>query len=210
MWCVVRSQRDKSHHSYPRAFPEVRKLPAFISPAECRELIRFASPRVKRSTVWKDAQVEDPIRTSSTAYLTQGEHPIMRKIENLASRLSGFPVENIEPLQFLRYQPGQQYKAHYDYFDPIRRDSVAQVSRGGQRACSIFLYLNTLPASAGGETKFPRRGLHFTPEAGCAIMWWNLDKEGRVKPDTYHAGLPPTPPHEKYAINIWIRERKFV
>jgi hypothetical protein len=52
-------------------------------------------------------------RTSSTAYIGKVKDEIVTCIERRASDFSGYPLPNIEALQFLRYQIGQEYKHHW-------------------------------------------------------------------------------------------------
>lgn len=52
-------------------------------------------------------------RTSSTAYLGKVRDPIVTCIERRASHFSAYPIGNIEALQFLRYNIGQEYKHHW-------------------------------------------------------------------------------------------------
>lgn len=49
---------------------------------------------------------------------------------------SNIPVENGEALHILRYEDGQEYKPHHDFF----HDSV-NVADGGQRCATMLMYL---------------------------------------------------------------------
>ena len=57
-------------------------------------------------------------------------------------------TENGEDIQVLRYQEGQKYEAHYDYFV----DKV-NIARGGHRYATVLMYLSDV--QKGGETVFP-------------------------------------------------------
>lgn len=57
-------------------------------------------------------------------------------------------TENGEDLQVLRYEHGQKYDAHFDYF----HDKV-NIARGGHRIATVLLYLSNV--TKGGETVFP-------------------------------------------------------
>ena len=56
--------------------------------------------------------------------------------------------ENGEDIQVLRYEHGQKYDAHYDYF----ADKV-NIARGGHRIATVLMYLSDV--TRGGETVFP-------------------------------------------------------
>lgn len=57
-------------------------------------------------------------------------------------------LENGEDIQVLRYEPGQKYEPHYDYFV----DKV-NIARGGHRIATVLMYLTDV--EKGGETVFP-------------------------------------------------------
>jgi hypothetical protein len=65
----------------------------------------------------------------------------------IATWLFFFP-ENGEDIQVLRYEHGQKYDPHYDYF----ADKV-NIARGGHRIATVLMYLSDV--EKGGETVFP-------------------------------------------------------
>jgi hypothetical protein len=68
--------------------------------------------------------------------------------ENSFDRFSISGTENAEPIQVLRYEIGQKYDAHFDYFS----DTV-NLRFGGQRVATVLMYLTDV--KRGGETVFP-------------------------------------------------------
>ena len=56
--------------------------------------------------------------------------------------------ENGEDMQVLKYEHGQKYDPHYDYF----ADKV-NIARGGHRIATVLMYLSDV--AKGGETVFP-------------------------------------------------------
>ena len=58
-------------------------------------------------------------------------------------------TENGEDIQVLRYEHGQKYDPHYDYFT----DKV-NIARGGHRIATVLMYLTDV--TKGGETVFPQ------------------------------------------------------
>jgi prolyl 4-hydroxylase len=113
------------------------------------------------------------------------------------------PLDHFEQLQVVRYEPGQFYKPHHDYLDA----NLADVKSRGQRAVTVFVYLNNLKeGEEGGGTKFPLLGKTLTPDMGTAAMWWSYTADGKLDEKTLHSGEPV---HKsiKYGLNIWARDR---
>ena len=95
-----------------------------------------------------------------------------------------------EPTQLLHYSVGQQFKPHYDFFDPVNLAYRDDLARFGQRIATFLIYLND--DYEGGETSFPKIGLNFHANAGDALFFANVTREGTPDLMTLHAGLPPT------------------
>lgn len=185
-----------------RQCPRIAVIDSFLTESECKQVIKQAEGRFKRSRVSSDERIISPARTSQTAHLKKGETPLVLAIEKRASLLSGcLPTSHIEPLQVVKYDPGGFYKPHFDYFPKNRRT----IKACGQRLLTLFVYLNDLaPDDTGGHTAFPKLGIQFKPKQGSAVMFWNTDLDGKVDPTTLHGGNPPIK-SSKFGMNIWIR-----
>lgn len=194
---VVLSMRD----------PRIVVFSGLLDDAECEEIIALASARLARShtvaTETGNSEV-NAARTSEGMFFARGEHPVCARLEARIAALVQWPLENGEGLQVLRYQPGAEYKPHYDYFDPERPGTPVILQRGGQRVATVIVYLNT-PAR-GGATTFPDAKLEVAPVRGHAVFF----SYERPHPSTrsLHGGAPVLE-GEKWITTKWLRERRF-
>jgi prolyl 4-hydroxylase len=162
-------------------------LHAFLTGEECAELIMLSQGKFSHSQT--SGNVISSTRTSHSATLHASEGELLVCcIRQRVAELTGAPDRCIEALQVVRYEPGQQYHPHfdsswYDWPEPPSRP---------RREFSIFVYLNTMPSGAGGETEFTNIGVKFTPNAGDALFWRNYkDRYSPHLQDGEHAGRPP-------------------
>lgn len=180
--------------------PFIKLVPRAFTPEECGYLRVLAEPRLQPSFVIDPAsgrRIPHPVRTSAgTSFGPTEEDWIVRKINERIARLSGTDVASGEPLHALRYEPGQQYRAHVD----------ALPGEGNQREWTALVYLNA--GYAGGETRFEEIGLNVRGEEGGVLIFRNVDEAGRPDPATRHAGLPVTG-GTKWLATRWIRRSPF-
>ena len=96
-------------------------------------------------------------RTSENAFdmQTRNAANIKRRAFRLL-RLGGYKEEMADGIQILRYELGQAYVAHHDFFPPQQStDHNWDPYRGGSnRLATIFLYLSDV--EYGGQTVFPQ------------------------------------------------------
>lgn len=168
----------------------------------CDHLINVGTPQLM------PAGVLDPqggqasrsvVRTSyNTFYKLSMYDAITASIWARFSVLAGLPPEHAEPLVVQRYQVGQEYKQHRDYFTDNKHTA--------QRQVTVFAYLNDV--EAGGNTAFPILGVSVRPERGKAVRFTNTHPDGKPNPDTLHAGLPVIR-GEKWLATLWFWDRPF-
>jgi prolyl 4-hydroxylase len=143
----------------------------FLSDEECRALIEMAAPRMSRSLtvdVQTGGEETHQSRTSQGMFFERGESELVSRIEARIAHLLGWPVQNGEGLQVLRYGPGAEYLPHFDYFDPAAPGTPAILQRGGQRVATLIMYLHE--PEAGGATVFPDAALSVSPKRGSAVQ----------------------------------------
>ena len=141
-------------------------LPRFLSPDECAALMALTDARVRPSTITDD--IGDPaFRTSETGDLDHAD-PLVAAIDARLCALAGIGPAFGEPLQAQRYEVGQEFKAHTDYFEPTGIDFAEHCTLSGQRTWTMMAYLNTVPA--GGGTRFLSLGKIIQPEAGKLLV----------------------------------------
>lgn len=146
--------------------------------------------------------------------------PVVECILQRASAFQGHvPLSHTEPLQLVRYQAGEYYRAHYDAWKG--NDPATQ----GNRETSFFVILRSkglldsdvqeekaaAPAAArvSAGTSFPRLRRRFSDNRLCeaidcgeevegivakpitlsALFWVNLMENGTVHPGSLHQGL---------------------
>ena len=74
-----------------------------------------------------------------------------------------------------------------------------------RRLVTFFVYLNTLPPGVGA-THFPALGLHVQPKARSALVFCNVQPDGRPDPATVHEAQPVGEGYRKFGMNLWISD----
>ncbi|KQU71356.1 MULTISPECIES: 2OG-Fe(II) oxygenase [unclassified Rhizobacter] len=187
--------------------PRVVVFGGLMTEAECDELVAQARQRLARSetvVTTTGASEVNVARTSEGMFFGRAENPICARVEERIAKLLNWPLDNGEGLQILRYQPGAEYKPHYDYFDPAQPGTPTILKRGGQRVGTLVVYLNS--PKRGGATTFPDVHLEVSPVKGNAVFF-SYDRPHPMT-RTLHGGAPVLE-GEKWVATKWMREGKF-
>ena len=203
---VVRTRLD----SNPRAFKmPTDKLEVYVgrdyfSAAECETVIERINADLIPSGIL--AQNGDPkFRTSRSCNFPPGD-PDVRAVDTKLCQLLGINPDFSELMQGQRYDVGQEFKPHHDFFHKGEY-YYEQVGReGGQRTWTAMVFLNT--PEAGGFTDFPQTGIRIAPRQGNVVVWNNMDVYGHPNPNSLHHGMP-VEAGSKYVITKWFRERRW-
>ena len=170
-----------------------------FTPAECAYFFEVDKPEFKRANVIDEqggTERPDPIRTSEESGIHWLiEDPLLHAFNRRLAAMSATQANQGEPLQILRYRPGQQYRSHVDYL----------TGAANQRIKTALLYLNR--NYSGGETAFPLIGLKVKGGTGDVLLFHNALPDGRVDKASEHAGMPVLE-GEKFIATRWIRARE--
>jgi prolyl 4-hydroxylase len=211
MVCVL--MPNKQGMDLPRMIsiePRIALIDNFLSWEECEHFKQTALASLQKSTVVDNdsgESVEYEHRTSFGMFFERAQDDVIHRVENRIADLIGMPLPNQEPFQILRYGPGQEYRPHYDYFDPALKGSQVHLERGGQRVATLIMYLNDV--DQGGDTSFPELGIRTIPRTGRALLFYSLGLNGEPDPLTLHGG-DAVVKGEKWIATCWIRQREFV
>jgi len=187
--------------------PYIVSLKNFLTDEETKTLIQMGFDRgFTRSTiVVNDKLVHSTSRTSVTSYITEDgqkryhSDAVDRVIGKVCALLE-CKRSQIENLMVVRYNQGEKYNDHHDYFEEGHNNCMGPA---GQRYATFFGYLEA--PEEGGETEFPFIGVKAKPVKNAATFWWNKTPSGKVLPLTTHRGNP-VGKGTKFGLNIWIRE----
>lgn len=148
-------------------------------------------------------------RTSQSAMVSRRDVVGECLAQRMKSLLGNFQREETEPIQVVKYEGGERFRVHMDWFDkPMNKTyNPDRPYRNYNRLGSIFAYLDD--NCTGGETYFPEligvsaaadgdkfsraedgRGLLIKPRRGNAVFWNNLLANGSGNPMVAHASLP--------------------
>jgi len=183
--------------------PEIRHFPTLFTPAECAYLIATAEPMQQPSVVVDPTtgrMASNPVRTASAAgFPFRLQNPAIHALNRRLAAASGTDVHAGEPLQVLRYAPGEQYHTH--------SDALPVLAPAQQRILTFLVYLDE--DYDGGETSFPAVGIKVRGRTGDGLLFRNASADGLADPRAIHAGLPPTR-GVKHVASRWIRAAPLV
>lgn len=177
--------------------PLVMRLEGVLTDDECRQLIEQAAPRLKESRLVN--KVISEIRTSRGMFFEEGESPFIHRIERRISQLMNVPIEHAEGLQVLHYGPGQEYRAHHDFFQPNTPAAF------NNRISTLVIYLNDV--EEGGETVFPLLDLAVKPKKGSAVYFEYFYRNQALNDLTLHSSAPVVR-GEKWVATQWMRRQR--
>lgn len=193
---------------------EIFRIDGFLTPDECADII--ATINASELTVSSTYNVTKPMerivnveRTSKTCYFG-GTNPFIAEVETRICKTLGISNRCAEQIQGQKYEVGQEFRFHTDYFDPelLKKDA----SINGQRTWTFMIYLNDV--EEGGYTSFLRAFCSSAPKTGTAIVWNNLYSPatspnagdwGKENPFSSHCGMPIVR-GEKYILTKWFKE----
>jgi len=149
----------------------------------------------------KESNIDD-YRTSSTFFA-------YAKYEYVTDYILDFLKEDLghvynrsmaESWQLTKYEVGEYYKPHWDYF---LTDFETSDGKKLNRTGTFLIYLND--DFVGGETYFPKLDLTVEPKAGKCLYYTYPGGPGDPSADlTYHEGKPVISGTKTIA-NLWLR-----
>ena len=185
-------------------FTQIYKKENFLTELECDQLILMISRDLRPSTVADDGDncLVNDYRTSKTSDLNYFKDPFYLNIDKKISNLMNLEPFFGETMQAQKYEVGEYYKEHYDFFSPFNHEFKTYCEWMGQRTWTTMIYLNDV--EEGGETYFKYLNLKIKPKKGLLIAWNNLYINGFPNYKTMHEALPPKK-GSKYIITKWWR-----
>lgn len=180
--------------------PDVEIVEGLLSPQECAWIARKAEPLARPSLVTDERtgeRVLHPVRRSDGMnFGPPDEDLVIQAVLRRVAAASGTDPACGEPLHVLRYGVGHEYRPHFDVLP----------GEDNQRDVTVLLWLNA--GYEGGETVFTETGLTVRGLPGDALIFRNLDADGRPEPLARHAGRPVVSGVKRLA-SRWIRQRPF-
>ncbi|KAF5189923.1 Prolyl 4-hydroxylase [Thalictrum thalictroides] len=214
---VVDPSRVTQISWHPRAF----LYKNFLTDEECDHLISLSMGKLRKSMVIDSengTSVPSKYRTSSGFFLLQ-EDEVATRISARIAAWTFLPPDHAEAFHILRYNRGEKYDPHYDFFV----DNM-HTRNAGQRYATVLMYLSNV--EKGGETIFPyseakldqpkdetwsdcaKSGYAVKPRKGDALLFFSLHINTSTDPDSTH-GSCPVIKGEKWSATRWIHVKSF-
>jgi prolyl 4-hydroxylase len=195
-------------YKFPVEKAEIWAVGDFLSARDCARMVELVDDVAQPSKTFEmdDGKVYGPrFRTSYSGDVDPWD-PFIQRIQRRIDDLLGIDPSFGETVQGQRYEVGQEFRSHFDWFPPDAPYWPREMTRGGQRSFTTMAFLNDV--EAGGTTDFTAIGLSIEPKPGVLLIWNNATPEGVPNKWTMHAGMPVLA-GTKYIITKWYRTRKW-
>ncbi|HEY0626600.1 MAG TPA: 2OG-Fe(II) oxygenase [Allosphingosinicella sp.] len=194
--------RDKRAERLEAGELELYAVPDFLNADERQGLMDLIDRNAFPSGILGE-NADKEFRTSRSCNMELRE-PLVSLIDRRLSAALGISRRFSETMQGQRYEVGQQFKPHHDFFHKGEGYYDYAQRQGGQRTWTAMLFLNA--PEAGGCTNFPEAGVRVAPEPGKLLIWNNMKRDGSPNAQSLHQG-EPVEAGTKYVITKWFRER---
>lgn len=181
--------------------PYIALFPQLFSSAECRYLVVLGTPWLEKASVLGlDGQPRmDGVRDAECCSIPNlAEDLVVQAINRTIAVATGTKPGWGEPLNILRYSPGQQYKPHHD---GTGSDNVSV------RNLTALIWLND--DYEGGATDFPKIDVRVRGGVGDMLVFRNVRDNGEFDERMIHAGLQVTS-GIKWMASRWIRGKDYL
>ena len=135
---------------------ELYTLENFLSEGECERVVALIGHHLHPSRLTY-FPTDKGFRTSQTADLCHLRSPVATSLDAKICETMGIRAEYSEGIQAQRYDVGQQFKPHWDYFPPGTNHYNRLAGVRGNRTWTFMVYLNE--GMLGGGTRFTELGL---------------------------------------------------
>ncbi|MCB1648441.1 MAG: 2OG-Fe(II) oxygenase [Pseudomonadales bacterium] len=188
--------------------PVVYLIEGFLSDEEIAHIRQAGEHLLAPALVTgPDEGISSKGRTGRNCWIPHRHDEHIARVCERTSALVGLPLDNAESLQLIHYGSSQEYAPHFDAWNADSEAGKRCMQRGGQRLVTCLYYLNDVPA--GGGTIFPRLKLEVAARKGSLLVFHNCLLGSNVRhPHSLHGGMPVLE-GEKWACNLWFRERTF-
>jgi prolyl 4-hydroxylase len=183
---------------------EIYAIGDFLTAEECQRLCVMIDSTARPSSL-HEVGYDSGFRTSYSGDLDPHNDFVKSISQRIDERL-GVPAKIGEAIQGQRYEVGQEFKPHNDWFYTSEGYWEQERKRGGQRSWTTMAFLNQV--GQGGETFFTNLGIKIVPKPGVLLLWNNAREDGSPNEDTIHAGTPVLQ-GTKYIITKWYRTRRW-
>jgi prolyl 4-hydroxylase len=184
------------------ADPYIAIYPGLFSPAECKYLAVLGTPWLGKASVLDlegTGRLDEEVRDAESCSIPHlAEDLVVHSITSCMAAATGTPWINGEPLNILKYKPGQQYKPHHD---GTGADNISV------RQLTALIWLND--RFEGGETDFPKINVRVRGSVGDMLVFSNVDRNGAIDGRMIHAGLPVTE-GVKWMASRWIQNGPYL
>jgi prolyl 4-hydroxylase len=188
-----------------------------INHDDCDRLINLCRPAVINTMAGVGGNNYHTIRKADSIWLDEewlkpNDAKLVSNIRETISELSEKPISMLERLHIIRYNEGDYFLPHYDFFSQKNEysDIVHAISDSDdmseQRTESWMLYLND--DFTGGETFFQRENIIIDARKGGIVSWKNICKDGSLNFDSLHSGEKINS-GEKWIAITWIRNKNY-
>ena len=183
---------------------DIIEIDNFLSAEECEYFIKQIELNNQPSKVSENygSNINTTYRKSSTSNLNSQDQ-LVSNLKNKIANYLNIPVNKGESLQGQKYQPGQYFKQHNDFFHGSSYQT--ECLHSGNRTHTFMIYLNDV--EDGGETAFINLNKKVKPKMGKAVVWTNL-KNGQADDTFLHEGTE-VKKGVKYIITSWWRENEW-